>query len=186
MCDAAAKPGLAYGVQDFGLGLLEHADHIGEGGPDVGVGIPVARHDHTQPGRQSARIIGRTFRFTNHNGRTTRAAKTPPLPASRASGGDRGRRLVDCGGDQGRRPVDSGGDRGRRKGRPRRRLGQMKINSSSADRRGGQAGFRPRQHPPCIPRRCTLDLDFAMSAAGVDLTNFFKVWGRSRGFKRLG
>ena len=25
-----------------------------------------------------------------------------------------------------------------------------------------------------------------MSAAGVDLTNFFKGWGRSRGFRRLG
>ena len=54
VCDAAAKPGLAYGVQDFGLGLLEHADHVGEGGPDVGVGIPAARHDLTQH-RQAVR-----------------------------------------------------------------------------------------------------------------------------------
>ena len=29
------------------------------------------------------------------------------------------------------------------------------------------------------------DVD-AMSAAGVDLINFFKGWGRSRGFRRLG
>ena len=42
------------------------------------------------------------------------------------------------------------------------------------------------QHLPCIPRRCTQDLDFAMSAAGVDLINFFKGWGRSGGFRRLG
>ena len=33
--------------------------------------------------------------------------------------------------------------------------------------------------------RCGFDVD-AMSAAGVDLINFFKGWGRSHGFRRLG
>ena len=74
-------------------------------------------------GRRWKTLVGRTPREAvmeereriNRNGRTARAAKTPPLPAPRASGGDRGRRPVESGGDQGRRPVDSGGDRGRRK-----------------------------------------------------------------------
>ena len=35
------------------------------------------------------------------------------------------------------------------------------------------------QPPPWTPRRCTAESDFAMSAAGVDLTNFLKGWGRS-------
>ena len=35
-------------------------------------------------------------------------------------------------------------------------------------------------------RRCTLESDFAMSSAGLDLTSFLKGWGRSGGFKRLG
>ena len=43
-------------------------------------------------------------------------------------------------------------------------------------------GFRPRHPPLWTPRRCTVESDFAMSAAGVDLTNFLKGWGRSGGF----
>ena len=31
-----------------------------------------------------------------------------------------------------------------------------------------------RQPPPCTPRRCTVDSDFSMSAAGLDLTSFIK------------
>ena len=31
-----------------------------------------------------------------------------------------------------------------------------------------------------------MESDFAMSAAGVDLTKFLKGWGRSHGFRRLG
>ena len=59
------------------------------------------------------------------------------------------------------------------------------LFSSSANC-GGQVGFRPHQPLPCTPRRCILDSDFAMSAAGLDLTSFLKGWGRSGGFKRLG
>ena len=119
------KPGLAYGVQDFGRcsSMRTTSEKVG-----WTLGLASQQRVMISPstGRQSAGIIGRTFRFTNRNGRTARAAKTPPLPAPRASGGDRGRRPVDIGGDQGRRPVDNGGDRGRRKGRQQRRSGETK------------------------------------------------------------
>ena len=84
----------------------------------------------------------------------------------------RSRETVDSGGDRGRRPVDSAGDWRRRK------------KNSFLFFIWWRGGLR--QPPPCTPRRCTLDFDFAMSSAGVDLTNFLKGWDRSHGFRRLG
>ena len=72
MCDATTKPGLACGVQDFELGLLEHADHVGEGGPDVGVGIPAARHDLTQHGQAVRRDYRSHVPVHHHEGRLHR------------------------------------------------------------------------------------------------------------------
>ena len=51
---------------------------------------------------------------------------------------------------------------------------------------GGRAGEREREGGQVAARWGRgLDVD-AMSAAGVDLTNFLKGWGRSHGFRRLG
>ena len=83
------------------------------------------------------------------------AAETPPLPALRASGGDRGRRPVD-------NPVIAVSP------------SHLKINSSSAD----VAIYFSSSDDVAAK----LESDFAMSAAGVDLTNFLKGWGRSGGF----
>ena len=50
--------------------------------------------------------------------------------------------------------------------------------------RGGEGG-QERERGRAARWRRGFDVD-AMSAAGVDLINFFKGWGRSHGFRRLG
>ena len=52
---------------------------------------------------------------------------------------------------------------------------------SSSDDVAAKLASVPVSLPSCTPRRCTVESDFAMSADGVDLTNFLKGLGRSRG-----
>ena len=74
--------------------------------------------------------------------------------------------------------------------RERAREGGWERERGRKDREGGgrageREGGRPGGGQVAARWRRGFDVD-AMSAAGVDLMNFFKGWGRSGGFRRLG
>ena len=81
-----------------------------------------------------------------------------------------------------------GSERGRDAGESERGRAGEREAGREREREGGRrerGGGQERERGRAARWRRGFDVD-AMTAAGVDLINFFKGWGRSRGFRRLG